>query len=165
MKWNCQFIKPGTETLFKVIQGRTFVKTLTFFYSQTCTMLSQETWSKDIFLATMPQDTLQCAKLSEVWIYLCLLRFWYRIFQVFRPLGIQIDKMKALILVGGYGTRLRPLTLSKPKPLVEFCNKPMVMHQIEALVQVKLWAIISDHQIISWISLRSQHNEVLHISF
>ena len=39
--------------------------------------------------------------------------------------------MKALILVGGYGTRLRPLTLSCPKPLVEFCNKPMIVHQIE----------------------------------
>lgn len=45
--------------------------------------------------------------------------------------------MKALILVGGYGTRLRPLTLSKPKPLVEFCNKPMVMHQVEALAEVR----------------------------
>lgn len=44
--------------------------------------------------------------------------------------------MKALILVGGYGTRLRPLTLTKPKPLVEFCNKPMVLHQVEALAQV-----------------------------
>lgn len=44
--------------------------------------------------------------------------------------------MKALILVGGYGTRLRPLTLSRPKPLVEFCNKPMIMHQIEALAEV-----------------------------
>lgn len=44
--------------------------------------------------------------------------------------------MKALILVGGFGTRLRPLTLSKPKPLVEFCNKPMIMHQIEALAKV-----------------------------
>lgn len=44
--------------------------------------------------------------------------------------------MKALILVGGFGTRLRPLTLSKPKPLVEFCNKAMIMHQIEALAAV-----------------------------
>lgn len=42
---------------------------------------------------------------------------------------------RALILVGGYGTRLRPLTLSRPKPLVEFANKPILMHQIEALVQ------------------------------
>lgn len=41
---------------------------------------------------------------------------------------------RALILVGGYGTRLRPLTLSRPKPLVEFANKPILMHQIEALV-------------------------------
>lgn len=44
--------------------------------------------------------------------------------------------MKALILVGGYGTRLRPLTLSVPKPLVEFCNKPILLHQVEALAQV-----------------------------
>ncbi|KAG7828794.1 hypothetical protein KL920_003290 [Ogataea angusta] len=41
--------------------------------------------------------------------------------------------MKGLILVGGYGTRLRPLTLSLPKPLVEFGNRPMILHQIEAL--------------------------------
>lgn len=44
--------------------------------------------------------------------------------------------MKALILVGGYGTRLRPLTFSCPKPLVEFANKPILMHQIEALVSL-----------------------------
>ncbi|CAM9362225.1 mannose-1-phosphate guanyltransferase beta [Lethenteron reissneri] len=43
--------------------------------------------------------------------------------------------MKALILVGGYGTRLRPLTLSLPKPLVDFCNKPILFHQVEALVK------------------------------
>ncbi|KAK3750191.1 hypothetical protein QZH41_015412 [Actinostola sp. cb2023] len=50
--------------------------------------------------------------------------------------------MKALILVGGYGTRLRPLTLSRPKPLVEFCNKPMLLHQVEALAEVGVTHII-----------------------
>eukprot|EP01083_Nonionella_stella_P157858 512953_1 len=50
--------------------------------------------------------------------------------------------LKALILVGGYGTRLRPLTFTKPKPLCEFVNKPIVLHQIEALVQVGVREII-----------------------
>jgi mannose-1-phosphate guanylyltransferase len=44
--------------------------------------------------------------------------------------------MKGLILVGGFGTRLRPLTLSVPKPLVELCNKAMLVHQLEALAGV-----------------------------
>ena len=50
--------------------------------------------------------------------------------------------MKALILVGGFGTRLRPLTFSVPKPLVDFANKPMVIHQIEALAKVGVTEII-----------------------
>ncbi|CAB5396281.1 unnamed protein product [Rhizophagus irregularis] len=50
--------------------------------------------------------------------------------------------MKALILVGGYGTRLRPLTLTLPKPLVEFCNKPMILHQIEGLVKAGVTDIV-----------------------
>ncbi|KAL7929617.1 mannose-1-phosphate guanyltransferase [Trichoderma chlorosporum] len=50
--------------------------------------------------------------------------------------------MKGLILVGGFGTRLRPLTLTLPKPLVEFCNKPMIVHQIEALVAAGVTDIV-----------------------
>jgi molybdopterin-guanine dinucleotide biosynthesis protein A len=41
------------------------------------------------------------------------------------------DKMKALILVGGYGTRMRPLTINYPKSAFPFANRPMVEHQIE----------------------------------
>merc|ERR1712137_573735 len=50
--------------------------------------------------------------------------------------------MKALILVGGFGTRLRPLTLTVPKPIVEFANKAMVLHQIQALVKVGVTEVI-----------------------
>jgi len=54
----------------------------------------------------------------------------------------KLSNMKALILVGGYGTRLRPLTLSRPKPLVEFANKPMLLHQIEALVDAGVTQVV-----------------------
>lgn len=50
--------------------------------------------------------------------------------------------MKALILVGGFGTRLRPLTLSTPKPLIEFANKPMILHQIEALKEAGVTEVV-----------------------
>jgi len=56
--------------------------------------------------------------------------------------GEKLSNMKALILVGGYGTRLRPLTLSRPKPLVEFANKPMLLHQIEALVEAGVTQVV-----------------------
>lgn len=53
-----------------------------------------------------------------------------------------LEFMKALILVGGFGTRLRPLTFSKPKPLVEFANKPILWHQVRALAEVGVKEII-----------------------
>ena len=58
--------------------------------------------------------------------------------------------MKALILVGGYGTRLRPLTLSKAKPLVEFANKPMLLHQIEALVEAGVNQVLEKITFKTW---------------
>ncbi|EUD65921.1 mannose-1-phosphate guanylyltransferase [Plasmodium inui San Antonio 1] len=50
--------------------------------------------------------------------------------------------MNALILVGGYGTRLRPLTLTTPKPLISFCNRPILEHQIFNLARCGIREII-----------------------
>ena len=41
--------------------------------------------------------------------------------------------MKACVMCGGLGTRLRPLTLERPKPLIPLLNKPSVVHLIEHL--------------------------------
>lgn len=41
--------------------------------------------------------------------------------------------MQALILAGGEGTRLRPLTINIPKPIVPIANEPFLLRQIHAI--------------------------------
>ncbi len=42
--------------------------------------------------------------------------------------------MKAMILAAGYGTRLRPVTYTMPKPVVPVCGQPLVAWVIESLL-------------------------------
>ena len=44
--------------------------------------------------------------------------------------------MKAILLAGGKGTRLRPLTIHTPKPIVPIFDRPFLQYQIDLLRQV-----------------------------
>jgi NDP-sugar pyrophosphorylase family protein len=44
--------------------------------------------------------------------------------------------MKAILLAGGQGTRLRPLTLNTPKPVVPIFDRPFLTYQIDLIKQV-----------------------------
>ena len=63
--------------------------------------------------------------------------------------------MYALILAGGQGERLRPLTDTLPKPMVPLCERPILWHQIQWLKSVGVtdvvflvgyrWQVIQDY--------------------
>lgn len=50
--------------------------------------------------------------------------------------------MQALILAGGKGTRLRPLTVYTPKPIVPLMNRPFLLYQLEILRKAGIKEII-----------------------
>ncbi len=41
--------------------------------------------------------------------------------------------MKAVIMAGGFGTRIQPLTASMPKPMIPLFNRPIMLHIVELL--------------------------------
>ncbi|HTY10142.1 MAG TPA: sugar phosphate nucleotidyltransferase [Bacteroidota bacterium] len=51
--------------------------------------------------------------------------------------------MKAVIMSGGFGTRLRPLTCNIPKPMVPMMNKPMMEHIVSLLKKHGITEIMS----------------------
>ncbi|HEX9006593.1 MAG TPA: sugar phosphate nucleotidyltransferase [Bacteroidota bacterium] len=51
--------------------------------------------------------------------------------------------MKAVIMAGGFGTRLRPLTTNMPKPMVPLMNKPMMHHIVDLLKRHGITELIS----------------------
>jgi len=44
--------------------------------------------------------------------------------------------MKALILAAGYATRLHPLTLTQPKPLLQVAGKPMIEYVLDNITPI-----------------------------
>jgi mannose-1-phosphate guanylyltransferase len=52
---------------------------------------------------------------------------------------------EAMIVAGGAGTRLRPLTDAVPKPLVPFCGEPFlagVLHRLAMAGVVRVWLVV-----------------------
>ena len=41
--------------------------------------------------------------------------------------------MKAVVMAGGFGTRLRPITEKLPKPMAYVANRPMMEHVVRLL--------------------------------
>jgi len=56
--------------------------------------------------------------------------------------------MKAMILAAGRGERLRPLTDSTPKPLLEVRGKPLIVYHLEALAHAGFLEIVIN---LSWL--------------
>lgn len=56
--------------------------------------------------------------------------------------------MRAMILAAGLGKRMRPLTLTKPKPLLEVAGIPLIEYHVKALVSAGCIDIVINH---SWL--------------
>lgn len=59
--------------------------------------------------------------------------------------------MKAMILAAGKGERMRPLTLTTPKPLLPAGDKPLIVHHLENLQRAGFVDIVINH---AWLGSR-----------
>ncbi len=50
--------------------------------------------------------------------------------------------MKAVIMAGGFGTRIQPLTGSMPKPMIPLFNRPIMLHILELLKKYDITELI-----------------------
>ena len=59
--------------------------------------------------------------------------------------------MKAMILAAGRGERMRPLTLTRPKPLLEAGGAPLIVHQLRALAGAGFEDVVVN---LSWLGVQ-----------
>ena len=70
--------------------------------------------------------------------------------------------MNTVIIAAGMGTRLRPLTLSTPKPLIKIFGKPMIERNIEFLLEkgIKEIVIVTGYLAEQFFYLENKYPEV-----
>ncbi len=56
--------------------------------------------------------------------------------------------MKAMVLAAGRGERMRPLTLDRPKPLLEVAGLPLIVHHLHALAMAGFREVVIN---VSWL--------------
>jgi len=76
-----------------------------------------------------------------------------------------MGEVKALLLAGGLGTRLRPLTLTTPKCLIPVAGKPMLDYWLDALAAAGIGeALLNTHhlrpQVVDWIAAANRTGPV-----
>ncbi|PXX93432.1 mannose-1-phosphate guanylyltransferase [Marinobacter vulgaris] len=59
--------------------------------------------------------------------------------------------MKAMILAAGKGERMRPLTLTTPKPLLPAGDKPLIVHHLERLKAAGFRQMVINH---AWLGMQ-----------
>lgn len=62
--------------------------------------------------------------------------------------------MKAMILAAGKGERMRPLTLTTPKPLLEAGGKPLIVHHLDNLRRAGFSHVVINH---AWLGEQIEH--------
>ncbi len=75
---------------------------------------------------------------------------------------------KAFVMAAGFGSRLQPLTLTRPKPLVEVAGQPLLSHIIDALRDVGVRDVtINAHYLSEQIEsyAKSRDDVALHVSY
>ena len=76
--------------------------------------------------------------------------------------------MKAMILAAGYGTRLRPVTYTIPKPIVPLCGRPLMGWAVESLLAAGIRDfVVNLHHLPELIEryLRDRYADVAHFEF
>ena len=77
--------------------------------------------------------------------------------------------MKAVIMAGGQGSRLRPLTINRPKPMVPLVDKPVMAHTVGLLKRHGCTEVVATLQFMAdriqdYFGDGSQHGMQFHYS-